>query len=54
MSPPLTLGAYSKVKFTALERDGLNITFEVEDGKVTGLTLQQGSFTGKYKKTEAK
>jgi len=52
--PPLTLAAFNKTKFTAVEFDGLTFTFTVEDGKVTGLVLVQGGFTGKYKKSEAR
>lgn len=51
---PLTLGAFSKEKFAALEVDGIGITFTVEGDKVTGLVLNQGSFTAKYTKSEAK
>jgi hypothetical protein len=52
--PPLTLFALSKTKFTTVQVDAITFEFKVEDGKVTGLTLLQGNFTGQYKKSEAK
>jgi hypothetical protein len=52
--PSLTMAAFDKVKFTTVEFDGITMTFNLEDGKVTGLTLQQGGMTFQYKKVEAK
>jgi hypothetical protein len=52
--PTLTMVAFDKVKFTTVEFDAITITFNVEDGKVTGLTLLQGGMTFPYKKVEAK
>jgi ankyrin repeat protein len=52
--PHLTMAAFDKVKFTTVEFDAITITFNVEDGKVTGLTLLQGGMTFPYKKVEAK
>jgi hypothetical protein len=51
---PLTLAAYSRTRFTTVENDNLIFTFSVEDGKVTGLQLTQGTFKAEYKKSEAK
>ena len=52
--PQLTMAAFDKVKFTTVEFDAITITFNVEGGKVTGLTLLQGGMTLQYKKVEAK
>jgi hypothetical protein len=52
--PQLTMAAFDKVKFTTVEFDAITITFNVEDGKVTGLTLLQGGMKFEYKKVEAK
>jgi ankyrin repeat protein len=52
--PTLTMAAFDKVKFTTVEFDVITMTFHVEDGKVTGLTLLQGGMTFEYKKVEAK
>ncbi len=52
--PTLTMAAFNKEKFTTVEFDQITITFKSEDGKVTGLALQQGGMTFEYKKVEAK
>jgi ankyrin repeat protein len=47
-----TLGAFDKVTFRPLEFDGVTITFEVENGKVSGFTLKQGANTQVFKKVQ--
>ena len=49
---PLTLGAFDKLTFRPLEIDGVTITFEVENGKVSSFTLKQGANTQVYKRIE--
>ena len=47
-----TLGAFDKTHFRPLEFDGVSITFNVENGAVTGFTLKQGTNTQVFKKVQ--
>lgn len=49
-SQQLTLGAFDKTNFRPMEFEGVRITFNVENGTVTGFTLKQGSNTQIFKK----
>lgn len=49
-----TLGAFDKVTFRLVEFEGLILTFNLEDGKVTGLTLKQGDDLDAFQKVEEK
>lgn len=51
-SQPLTLGAFDKTRFRPLDLEGVTITFNVENGVVTGFTLMQGSNTQIFKKAQ--
>lgn len=53
-SPPLELGAVDKVTFRLLVADTVSLTFKVEDGKVTGMTVKQPNNTMELKKAEKK
>ena len=44
------LGAFDNVRFRPLEFEGVTLSFNVEDGKVTGLTMKQGQNTQLYKR----
>lgn len=46
----LTLGAFDKTNFRPLEFEGVKLSFNVENGVVTGFTLKQGGNTQVYKK----
>ncbi|HEY0099464.1 MAG TPA: ankyrin repeat domain-containing protein [Pyrinomonadaceae bacterium] len=53
IGPPgqqLTLGAFDKLNFRPLEFEGVTITFNVENGKVTGFTMKRGTNTQVFKK----
>lgn len=53
VGPPgqqLTLGAVDKLNFRPLEFDGVAITFNVENGAVTGFTMKRGTSTQVFKK----
>jgi ankyrin repeat protein len=53
IGPPgqqLTLGAFDKLNFRPLEFEGVTITFNVENGKVTGFTMKRGTNTQIFKK----
>lgn len=52
--PDLSLAAIDKTTFTAVEVAGINITFNIENEKVTSLTLKQGGGTFVFKKAEEK
>lgn len=49
--PEYTMGAFDKTSFTLNEVDGVNIKFNVEGDKVTGMTLKQSGQTFEFKKT---
>jgi len=49
-----TLGAFDKVTFRLMEFEGLTLTFNLEKGKVTGLTLTQGDEQNVYQRVESK
>ncbi|HET8677785.1 MAG TPA: ankyrin repeat domain-containing protein [Blastocatellia bacterium] len=49
-----TTKAIDKDTFTVVEVDGVNIKFNSEGGKVTGLTLKQGGYTFEFKRVEQK
>ena len=49
----ITLGAFDKTNFRPMEFEGVRITFNVENGIVTGFTLKQGSTTQVFKKVQA-
>ncbi|HZH31812.1 MAG TPA: ankyrin repeat domain-containing protein [Pyrinomonadaceae bacterium] len=51
-SQPLVLGAFDKTRFRPLDIDGVTITFNVENGIVTGFTLKQGTNTQVFKKVQ--
>lgn len=46
----VVLGAFDKTTFRPLELEGVTVTFNVENGKVTSFTLKQGSNTQVFKK----
>ena len=50
---PLILIAVDKITFKPAAFDGLNLTFKLEDGKVTGLEVKQGTTTTLLKRIEA-
>lgn len=53
IGPPgqqLTLGAFDKLNFRPMEFEGVTITFNVENGKVTGFTMKRGTNTQIFKK----
>jgi hypothetical protein len=53
IGPPgqqLTLGAFDKLNFRPMEFEGVTITFNVENGKVTGFTMKRGTSTQIFKK----
>ena len=50
--PPLPLMAVDQKTFRPAEFDGLTFTFNVENGKVTGLSLKQGANTTVLKRVE--
>jgi hypothetical protein len=53
VGPPgqqLTLGAFDKLNFRPLELDGVTITFNVENGAVSGFTMKRGTSTQVFKK----
>ena len=47
-----TLGAFDKVNFRPLEREGLTITFHYKGGQVAGMTLKQIGETRVFKKVK--
>lgn len=49
-----TLGAFDKVNFRPLEREGLTITFHYKDGQAVGMTLKQIGETRVFKKVKGK
>ena len=49
-----TTKAIDKDTFTVVEVDGVNIKFNSEGGKVTGLTLKQSGYTFEFKRVEQK
>ena len=49
-----TLGAFDKVTFRLVEFEGLTLTFNLEGGKVTSLTLKQGDGQDAYQRVEEK
>lgn len=49
-----TLGALDKVTFRLTEFEGLILTFNLEGGKVTGLTMKQGDDLDAFQKVEEK
>jgi hypothetical protein len=49
-----TIAAIDKTTFTIVEFDGISITFRVEEGKVTGLTLKRGDQTTVFQKAGQK
>jgi hypothetical protein len=51
---PFTLGAFNKTTFTPLEFDGATLTFNVEGGKVTGLTWKQAGNSSTFQRVEQK
>jgi len=50
----MTLGATDKTNFALLEVEGITITFNVVDGKVVSLTVNQSGNSAVYKKLEEK
>jgi ankyrin repeat protein len=53
VGPPgqqLTLGAFDKLNFRPMEFDGVTITFNVENGTVSGFTMKRGATTQVFKK----
>jgi hypothetical protein len=53
IGPPgqqLTLGAFDKLNFRPMEFEGVTITFNVENGKVTGFTMKRGTNTQIFRK----
>lgn len=48
----LTLAAFDKVKFRPVEVEGLTLTFNSENGKVTGFILKQGGTDTIFKRVE--
>jgi len=53
VGPPgqqLTLGAFDKLNFRPMEFEGVTITFNVENGAVTGFTMKRGTNTQVFKK----
>jgi len=50
--PPLSLMALDKTTFRPTAFDGLNLVFNVENGKTTSLTLKQGTTTTQMKRVE--
>jgi ankyrin repeat protein len=51
--PPLTLMALDRKTFRPAEFDGLTVVFNVEGGKVTGLSLKQGANTTVLKRVDS-
>jgi len=51
---PFTLSPINKTTFAPVEFDGAKATFNVEGGKVTGLTWAQGSSSTVFKRVEQK
>ena len=49
---PITLMAVDQTTFRPVEFDGLTFTFNVEGGKVTGVSLKQGANTTALKRVE--
>lgn len=49
---PLVMMALDKTTFRPVAFDGISVTFNVEGGKVTGLTFKQGVNTTLYKRVE--
>jgi hypothetical protein len=49
---PITLMAVDQKTFRPVEFDGLTFTFNVENGKVTGLSFKQGANTTVLKRVE--
>jgi len=49
---PLVMMALDKTTFRPVAFDGISVTFNVEGGKVTGLTFKQGANTTLYNRVE--
>jgi hypothetical protein len=52
--PPLELAAFDKTRFRTVQYEGIRIQFTVQDGKVMGFTLKEGSETRDFKRVEGK
>ncbi len=51
---PLTVGFIDKVTFQPVELPGMTLTFNLESGNVTGLTLKDGTSSQIFKRVEEK